>query len=81
VSFSGSAFVAPIIGAALYEQFGYRGAFDIMQFLLYGIGFFYWFFVAGLTPFKSYKKQMDEQAALQEITDKIQALRNGDEDV
>lgn len=52
--YSGFAFLGPILGATLYDAVGYRGTFDIVQFMMYGIGLFYLVFVAGFHAFKDY---------------------------
>lgn len=56
IFFSGSMFVSPMAGAALYDAFGYRSSFDIMMFIMFNCFLFYWFVVAGLSPIKEHRK-------------------------
>ena len=79
--YSGAAFVAPMIGAALYEKFKFRGTFDIIQFSYYGIALFYLVFVAGFKAFADHKNYLTEEKRLAAISEKIQHLRNGTTDV
>jgi hypothetical protein len=60
IFFSGTCFFAPLIGAALYDNLGYRHTFDIIQFTMYGLALYYLIFVAGFSPFKKYKAMLEE---------------------
>lgn len=64
-------------GAAMYDNLGYRGTFDVVQFMMYGIGLFYLVFVAGFHAFDDYNKQLEEQQHLTDLSEQVQKLRNG----
>jgi hypothetical protein len=50
------AFIGPMIGAALYDEVGFRYTFDVVMFIMWGIALIYLVFVAGFKAFSDYDK-------------------------